>query len=355
MKIALFCSSRNIIPSKKTGGTEQPIFYLARELAKRKHQVTLYAARGSKVPGVNIKEISPFATFTEQKHLNIQERISSFYDLSALANFFYYDADKFDIIQFNSYIFYEILPFVKFSKTPVIIRINYPHNLIYSYIKDGLKKHKNVYYLPISNFIRSVMPDLKYLNPIYPAVDMNEFKFSNKSKGYLLFIGRICQNKGTHLAIQVAKKAKKKLIIAGPINESKPYEYFNQKIKPYLNKDIKYIGEVNFKEKIKLYQNALATLFPIQWDEPFGNVPIESMACGTPVISFRKAAMPESIKDKVSGFLVKDGDIKEMIKAVKKIKEIDRQQVRKWAEDNFSIKEAVDKFEERYVNIFEKK
>ena len=117
MTIALFCSSRNIIPANKTGGTEQPIYYLARGLVKKGHQITLYAAKGSKIPGVKVREISPFATFTKQKHLNIQERISSFYDLIALADFFKNEADNFDIIQFNNYIFYEILPFVKFSKT----------------------------------------------------------------------------------------------------------------------------------------------------------------------------------------------------------------------------------------------
>ncbi len=351
MKIAFFCSSRNIISPTGIGGTEQPVYYLVRELAKRSHQVTLYAAKGSKVIGVKVKEISPFATFTKQKHLNIQERISSFYDLTALGNFFKNEADRFDIIQFNSYIFYEILPFIKFSKTPVIIRINYPHDLIYPYIKNHLKKIENVYYLPISHFIKTIMPDLKYLKPMPPAVDLNEFKFSNKPKDYLLFIGRVCWNKGTHLAVKVAKKVKKELIIAGPIDEPEPQEYFNQEIKPYLNKNIKYIGEVNFKEKIKLYQKALVTLFPIQWDEPFGNIPIESMACGTPVITFNKAAMPESIKNGVSGFLVRDDDAKSMIKAVKNINQIDRNQVRKWAEDNFSLDRYIDKYEEMYQSI----
>jgi len=296
---------------------------LAQELAKRGHQVTLYAAKGSKVIGVKIVEISPFVSFSKQKYLNIQERITSFYDLIALSDFFRKEADNFDIIQFNNYIFYEILPFVKLSKTPVIIRINYPHNLMYPYIRNSLKKIKNVYYLPISKFIKSIMPDLKYLDPIHPAIDINEFKFSAKPKDYFLFIGRICANKGAHLAIKAAKKAKCKLIIAGRIDQANPQDYFNQYIKPYLNnKDIKYIGEVDFKEKIKLYQNAKATLFPIRWDEPFGNVPIESMACGTPVIAFDRAAMKESVKNNENGFLVRNGDVKEMAKAILNIEKL---------------------------------
>jgi len=355
MKIALFCSSRNIIPSLKTGGTEQPIFYLARELAKKGHKITLYAARGSKVPGVRIEEISPFVTCVKQKHLNIQERISSFYDLTALSDFFKNEADKFDIIQFNSYIFYEILPFVKFSKTPVIIRINYPHNLIYPYIKKHLKQFKNVHYLPISDFIKTIMPDLNYLNPIYPAIDLNDFKFCPKPDDYLLFIGRICSNKGTHLAVKVARKVKKKLIIAGRIDEQPPQEYFKKFVEPYIdNKDIIYVGEVDYKTKIKLYQKALVTLFPIQWDEPFGNIPIESMACGTPVITFNRAAMSESVKNKVSGFIVKDGDTEEMVKVVKNIKKLDRAKVRKWAEKNFSLNKYISQYEKMYQELINK-
>lgn len=351
MKIALICSSKNRIPSFRTGGTEQPIFYLARELAKRNHQVNLYAAKGSKVPGVKIKEISPFTTFAKQKYLNIQERISSFYDLTALSDFFRNEADKFDIIQFNSYIFYEILPFVKFSKTPVIIRINYPHNLIYPYIKDRLKQFKGVYYLPISHFIKLVMPGLKYLKPIPPAVDMNEFKFSNKPKDYLLFIGRISYNKGAHIAIKVARKTKKKLILAGRI-EGEDDNYFNDSIKPYLDNDIKYIGEVDFKTKVKLYQKSFVTLFPIQELEGFGNVQIESMACGTPVIAFDRAACREAIKNNLSGYVVKD--INQMIEAVKYIRELDRQKVRKWAIDNFSLEKYIKEHEKIYKSVYKR-
>jgi len=351
MKIALFCSSRNIIPPRKTGGTEQPIFYLTRELAQRGHRVTLYAARGSKVPGVKIKEISPFAIDIYQGFRNIQERISSFYDLIALADFFKNEAKNFDIVQFNSYMFYEILPFSKWSKIPIIIRINYPHNLVYPYIKSYLKQFKNVYYLPISHFIKSIMPDLRYLDPIYPAVDMSEFKYSSKAKDYLLFIGRICHNKGAHIAVEVARRAKKKLILAGRITEEDA-SYFRKFIRPYLiSKKIEYLGEVDFKTKVRLYQGALATLFPIQEDEAFGNVQIESMACGTPVIAFKRAACREAIKDGESGFIVKDGDINQMAQAIKKIPSLDRQKVRKWAEDNFSLELHINKHENLYRNL----
>ncbi len=351
MKIALFCSARNLIPPPKTGGTEQPIFYLARELAIKGHEVVLYAARGSRVPGVTIREISPFVLGRNRKNLMAQDQLAGFFDQNALGEFFENEAGSFDIIQFNSYKFYDILPFAKLNKAPVLIRINYPYNHIYPYIKDYLKKRNNIYYLPISNFVKSLMPGLNYTDPIYPAIDMDDFTYSAKPKDYLLFIGRICHDKGVHLAIEAAKIAKKKLIIAGRIDEDAPYiSYFNDIVKPQLNENIKYIGEVDFFAKVKLYQGALATLFPVLWDEPFGNIQIESMACGTPVIAFDRAACQEAIDGGVSGLLVKTGSAKEMAKAVGSLSEIDRKSVRQWTEDNFSI----GKITGNYIDLYER-
>lgn len=350
MKIALFCSSRNIIPSIKTGGTEQPIFYLAKNLAKRGHEVVLFAAKGTRVLGVETRAISPFQTCVEQKYLNIQERITSFYDLNALSKYFKNEADDYDVIQFNSHIFYEILPFTRFSKTPVVIRINYPHNLIYPYIKKELNSFENVHYLPISEFIKSSMPDLDYLDPIHPSVDMNDFKFSKNTGTYLLFMGRVCYNKGVHIAIEVAKKLKMKLVIAGKIDQEDGGSYYDKEIKPYLNSKIEYIGEVGFEEKIKLYQGALATLFPTQWDEPFGNVQIESMACGTPVISFDRASAGEAVKNGVSGFIV-ENDVESMVEAVNKINSLDRLMVRNFVKEKFSTTNVGAKYEKLYKNL----
>ncbi|MFA6988460.1 MAG: glycosyltransferase, partial [Candidatus Gastranaerophilaceae bacterium] len=310
MKIALFCSSRNIIPPLKTGGTEQPIYYLAKELARREHDVTLFAACGSRVTGVKIREISPFAVCSQQKFLNIQERIASFYDTNAMADFFRNEADEFDVIQFNSYLFYEILPFAQFTNTPIVIRINYPHDLMYTYIKKSLllisKKNQNIYFLPISNFIKSIMPNLPYLNPIFPGVDKREFKYSSKSGDYLLFMGRICKNKGAHIAIEIAKRIKQKLLIAGRIDQEDGNEYFKKYIKPNLGENIFFLGEVDKKEKIKLYQEARATVFPTVGTEAFGSVQIESMMCGTPVVAFDKGASREIIINGKNGFLVKN-------------------------------------------------
>lgn len=355
MKIAFFLSSRNILPPLKTGGIEQPAYFLIQELVKRGHQITLFSAPGSKISRVSIKEISPFHVLTKLKHGNLEERVANFYDFAALADFFSSgQQENFDLIQFNDYLFYKILPFAKLSKIPIVIQINYPHGEIYPYLKEAISKIKNVYYLPMSNFIKNVMPGLNYLEPLYPAIDIKKFPLSNKKRKHLLFIGRICPDKGVHLAIEATKKAKQKLIIAGPVKDT-DQAYFNNQIKPFLNnEDILYVGEVNFKAKVKLYQQAKATLFPILWDEPFGIVLIESMACGTPVIAFDRAAAREIIKNNVSGFIVKNGSAQAMAAAVNKAGHLGRMDVRQWAADNFSIEKIAEQYEKICKKIIKK-
>lgn len=346
MKIAFFCSSRSIIPPPKTGGIEWATYYLTKELAKRGHEITLYAAPGSRVPGVKIKEISPFPTLVKQEYANLQERITSFYDLTAFANFFRTEDDKnFDLIHCTNYIFYEILPFTKWSDIPTVIQICYPHDIIYPYLEGHLKHFKNVYYLPVSNFIKTVMPGLPYLEPLYSVVDLKDFPLSLGKGDYLFFIGRICHQKAPHLAIQAALRAKKRLIIAGGVTEPNQ-EYFRTLIKPHIdNKNIVYVGEIDLKTKVKIYQGALALLFPVQWDEPFGVVLLESMACGTPVVAFDRAAVREIVKNKVNGYIVPDGNVEKMARAVEEIGKISRRKVRQYAEDNFSISDWAKKYE----------
>lgn len=356
MKIAFLCSSRSIIPPRKTGGIEWAMYYLVRELTKRGHEITLYAAPGSFIKGVKIKKISPFPTFIKQKYLNLQERVTNFYDFSAYVDFFSSSENKkFDLIFCTNYLFYEILPFAKRSNVPIISQICYPHDEIFPYIKRYLKRFKNIHYLPGSKFIKRIMPGLPYLNPLYPSVDPNDFPFFEKKGGYLFFIGRICPEKGTHLAIEVALKARKRLIIAGGVSESN-FDYFKKNIEPYLdNKKIKYVGEVDLKTRVRLYQRALALLFPIQWNEPCGNVMIESMMCGTPVIAFDRAAVKEVIKNNYSGVIVKDGDVSAMSEAVLVAEKIDRKKIREYAKSKFSIEKEADKFEKSCRKILNSK
>lgn len=347
MKICFFLSSKNILPPAKTGGIEQPAYYLIKELKKRGHEITLYAAKGSSVKGVKVRNISPYdPKKIKLDYVNYENQTTRFYDISALVDFFRLRMDNnFDIIYYCNYIFFEILPFAKATKKPILIQINYPHDKIYPHIKDSILKIKNVNYVAMSNYVKKLMPSLSYAGTVYPVFDMNDFEYSSKKREYLFFIGRICPAKGVHLAIQIALQAGKNLIIAGRLDEEYK-DYFNNKIKKYIdNKKIKFIGEIDFKAKNKIYGKAIATLFTSQWNEPFGIVQIESMAAGTPVLSFDQSAAREIIKNGVNGYIVRNGDIDAMAKAVFKADKLDKNKIRKYVENKFSMEKEADKFE----------
>jgi glycosyltransferase involved in cell wall biosynthesis len=163
---------------------------------------------------------------------------------------------------------------------------------------------------------------------------------------YLVFLGAINKTKGTHEAIQAALLSKEDIVIAGTTYQSD--EYFRQKVEPFVDgKQIKFIGPVAFKQKLQLLADAKAVLMPIQWDDPFPTVALESLASGTPVIAWNRSSMPEIIEDGKSGFLV--SSIEEMAARVKDLSRIDRKACRSRAELLFDSRQMAT----RYVNLYE--
>lgn len=165
------------------------------------------------------------------------------------------------------------------------------------------------------------------------------------NKEYLLFLGRIEPIKGVKEAIEVAQKTDWPLIIAGNIPEDNQ-SYFAHEIEPHLNERHKYVGQVNDEQKLKLFRHAAAFLFPVQWEEPFGIVMAESLACGTPVIGLNRGSVPEVIIHKKNGFICQT--IKEMEQAVHDLDAIDRVFCRQDAEQRFSSSTAA----ENFIRIF---
>jgi len=206
----------------------------------------------------------------------------------------------------------------------------------------------NQYYISISDAQRKPAPNLNYAATIYNGVNLNDFPFSKEHDDYLLFLGRIQPEKGVAEAIQVAKITGDKLLIIGPPVTG---EYWDKRIAPYLNDKIQYLGYVPREQIFKYYQRAKATLVPIQWEEPFGLVLTESMACGTPVITFDRGSVPEIIVDGKNGFIIKNNDIEAMAEAVKKIDAINRADCRAHVENNFSIERMVDRYEKIFLKI----
>jgi len=228
-------------------------------------------------------------------------------------------------------------------KTPIVTTI---HGFSSPKIIPVYKKYNNsCYYVSISNSDRS--PELNYTATVYNGINSNDFTFNRDPDEYLLFFGRIHPDKGVLESIEIAKKSKRKLIISGLIQDQ---EYFDQKVKPYINdNDIVYVGNSGPNKRNKLLGNAFALLHPISFEEPFGLSVVEAMFCGTPVIAFNKGSMPEIILDRKTGFLVKD--IEEALEAVDDIKIINRKNCWEWATSKFRRQEMIKGYLEVYQKI----
>jgi glycosyltransferase involved in cell wall biosynthesis len=206
----------------------------------------------------------------------------------------------------------------------------------------------NQHYISISDAQRKPAPNLNYAATIYNGIDLKTFSFSDRHDDYLIFLGRLQPEKGVAEAVQVAKMTGEKLLIIGPPVTGK---YWDKKIVPYLDDKIQYLGFVSRSEIVKYYQRAKAILVPIQWEEPFGLVMTEAMACGTPVIAFDRGSVSEVVVEGKTGFIIKDNNLEAMAGAVKKIDEIKRLDCRKHVEKNFSIQRMVDHYEEVFLTI----
>jgi glycosyltransferase involved in cell wall biosynthesis len=186
---------------------------------------------------------------------------------------------------------------------------------------------------------RRPQPDLPWIANCPNALDFSLYPTKPHPGDYLLFLGRMSPDKGCHRAIAVAKQLDLPLKIAGKQREQREQQYFRELVEPHLNSRIQYLGEVTHGTKVELLQDARATLFPIDWEEPFGLVMIESMACGTPVIATRRGAVPEVIADGRSGIIV--DHYQQMPAALDAADRLDPVEIRRYAEERFAPERMV--------------
>ncbi len=250
-------------------------------------------------------------------------------------------AGEFDLIHNN----FDYLPltYLPFIKTPMLTTI---HGFSDPGILRVYRDHKDTYYVSISDSDRD--PELPYVATVYNGIDLSNLTFREQPGDKLVHYGRIHLDKGTHLAIEVAKRSGMDLIITGIIQDQ---QYFNERIKPHLNdSSIQYIGPVNPVQRDALLKEAYAVIHLNTIPERFGLVMAESMAAGVPVIAMDLGSCREVIKDKETGFLVRN--VEEAVAGVGKIDTIDRRKCRRHVEENFSIARMAERYERVYEEIF---
>ncbi|MFN0072365.1 MAG: glycosyltransferase family 4 protein [Chloroflexota bacterium] len=193
---------------------------------------------------------------------------------------------------------------------------------------------------------------VQFAGTVHNGIDAAAMPFgaAELKEPYLLFIGRANWEKGLDLAVRVAGRAGMPLVMAVKMTERHEQEYFHEHVDPWLAKgaNVTLLGEITPQEKFDLYCRAQGTLFSSQWEEPFGLVMTESMACGTPVIALRRGAAPEVIRDGITGFLCDDED--GLVAAVPKLQSIDPHACRKHMLEHFSVEEMA----RQYAAVYER-
>ncbi len=323
MRIAVIAPCWFPVPPTGYGGIEWVVSLLADGLVDSGHDVTLFASGDSHT----IAELAAIHPVAPSEWIG-----KSFWELRHVLHC-YERAGDFDVINDHSGPFAAALG--ASIDTPVVHTVHGPlvgePGELYDQVTSvapamGL--------ISLSMNQRKPRPDFNWIANCPNALDLSVYPFRPQRGEYLLFLGRMSPDKGAHRAVAVAMEEGLPLKIAGKMREPKEREYFAQFVEPHLGNGIEWLGEVSHGEKVELLQHARATLFPIEWEEPFGLVMIESMACGTPVIATNRGAVAEVVEHGHSGIIVEDYRI--MGSALEEADRLDSRQLRRFVEERFS-------------------
>ncbi len=340
-------------PPQDYGGTEWVIANLTKGLTELGHDVTVFATKNSKVSG---QLRSVFERGLTLEGIDWKAGLPPLYHYhQAFRLAFQFDVVHAHLSSGTDLVTLPFLADLTEQGIPNILTIH-GHAPYDKYSKMDSKflstYGPSITAVNISQFMSLKTPkDFWNGGTVYNSLDLSSYKFSSKGGNYFTWIGKIIPKKGLLEAIKIAKEAQEQLIFAGIVDpyREESVKYFEQDIKPLIdNKQIKYLGPADLKLKNKLLTSAKAFLNPLNWEEPFGMVMVESLACGTPVITFDKGAASEIVKDCLNGFVVKNA--KEMLKAIKQVDKIKRKDCRKSVEQNFTPKVAA----LNYLGIYRK-
>ncbi|RJO73675.1 glycosyltransferase family 4 protein [Nocardia panacis] len=320
MRIGLIAPPWVPVPPPAYGGTEAVVDNLARGLAALGHDVRLFTIGESTCPVPRLhlydEAFTPIGiTVAEAAHvLAAYERLTDV-----------------DIIHDHTALGPLIGPSI--DGPPVVSTCHGPFDSMNARNIGSFAGRVAV--VAISHDQRRTAATIPITQVIHHGIDLDAYRYGPGGGGYLIFIGRMCAAKGVHRAVEIARRAGRKLVIVSKIREQEEFDYYNERVRPLLGPDDPEPRELGREDRIRLLRSADALLNPIDWPEPFGLVMAEALACGTPVLAFPSGAAPEIVEHGRTGFLCRDTDA--MVAAIDRIDSIDRRTCRAAAEAQFDM------------------
>ncbi|MFZ1415091.1 MAG: glycosyltransferase family 4 protein [Defluviicoccus sp.] len=325
MRIAQVAPLVESVPPKGYGGSERVVSWLTEELVRQGHDVTLFASADSRTSAELVPCSKQALRFDPEAEVAVTYHVAMLEEVRQRA-------DEFDAIHFHiDYLHYPIFrPHASRTLTTMHGRLDLP------FLKPVFAKFPEMPLVSISYHQRTPFASANWVGTVYHGLPRDLLPYCEAPAwDYLAFLGRICPEKGVDRAIRIAKRIGMKLKIAAKIDKVDE-RYFEDEIRPLLADPlIEFVGEVGDADKRAFLGNAFAVLFPIDWPEPFGLVMIEAMACGAPVLAFRRGSVPEVIDHGISGLVVDDEE--EALAAVRRTSMLDRHRVRQQFEKRFSV------------------
>ena len=338
MRILLLMDPGVSVPPKLYGGHERLVYMFAEQYIKLGHTVTIMAGPDSYCSG---------KTIHFGKNGLPKKKSQSLFEVFIAWKYLFFNHNKYDLIHNLGRLVY-LIPILN---KPVHKIMTYGRVVTYQNIeKICAKPNKNLIFTGCSNYLVSTGNVAGLWKTVYNAIDFDKYTLqpSVAEDAPLMFLSRLDKIKGCHNAIELAKRAGRKLIIAGNISHVvAEQEYFKNEIEPKIDgQQVRYVGALNDEEKNEYLGKCTALLMLIEWDEPFGMVMAEAMACGTPVIGYCRGSVPEVVEEGVTGFVV--NNIDDAIDALKKVPTINRSICRDRAIGKFNV----DVIAQDYLNLF---
>ena len=339
MRIAQIAPLFEAVPPKLYGGSERVVSSLTEELVAMGHDVTLFAS-GDSVTAARLDAPWPRALRLDP---DVKDWVSTY---ALMMEYVYRRKDDFDVLHFHT----DYWPNSLFSRQDVPFLTTLHGRLDLPEFNEIYSQFPKVPLISISNNQRLPVPHLGWAQTVYHGMPQNLLTPQPQSgeRDYFAFLGRISPEKGIERAIRIAQACGVTLKVAAKVDKV-DLEYFEREVEPLLSTGgVEFIGEINDAQKPAFLSGAKALLFAIDWPEPFGLVMIEAMACGCPVIAFRRGSVPEVMDHGVTGFIV--DDVPGAIEACGKLDQIDRKLVRAQFDKRFTARRMA----EDYVSVYQR-